>query len=238
MEWFVPLLKKFIEKAGSETRAAKELGVDQKTINNLKLGITKRPRLDLAEELLKRMDGDISRALPDYEPDYEKQPVTLLGRVSAGYATLAVEDPQRIPDFKNIWERSRYRCITTGEVVMLEVQGDSMEPQFPDGCLLAIARPSGEIPNRTPVIALVKGEEATFKIWSLQKNAYGQEQVMLYPLNPTHEVQQYRRGDVIPLYIVLGEINPWKHGVVSNGPPPPTHKPANALLLRESNPKP
>lgn len=213
MDWFYNCLTDYLKRVGTQKEAAYRLGVSQSMLS----GYVRRdnvPSVAFADRLLREIGGDIRRALPDYEPDGPPaQPLTVHGRVSAGRVNLAVEETHTFPSINDAWRESIYRQFTTGPVTYLTVHGDSMEPHYPDGCLLACARPATrELPDLTPVIARA-GDGATLKLYRLGRDRRRQPEVELIPINfPQHDIQRFAPGAIEIDYIVLGFINPCKHG--------------------------
>jgi SOS-response transcriptional repressor LexA len=169
------------------------------------------PTLATVEKLLRAIGGDIARALPrdaDGETLHingESMPV--YGSVSAGRVDLAVEEVENIDAPSTLWRDSVYRALTTGPVHYLRVRGDSMEPDFPDGSLIACARPNtAQLPDLTPVI-LRHADDVTFKLFQRAG-----KDVLAVPLNRSHPVQQFRLRDISVDYIVLGTVTPYRQG--------------------------
>jgi SOS-response transcriptional repressor LexA len=73
----------------------------------------------------------------------------------------------------------------------LRVQGDSMEPKFPDGAIL-IVEPEEEPKNGSFVIVRQNGAEATFKQLILDGGV-----AYLKPLNPRYPILQMAEDAVI-----------------------------------------
>ena len=111
---------------------------------------------------LKRQ-GSMSRGLEilvfqGYEPHRERRSlireIPILGRVSAGKPTLAIEHVEGTIPIPKEW-------ASGGEVFLLKVRGDSMSPYIlPDDYVIVRSQPLAE--NGDVVVTLV-GEEATVK---------------------------------------------------------------------------
>lgn len=211
-EWFYEALKRGKERAGSRVALARALGVKHPTIMDWEDGAV--PGLDNALRLLEYAGSDLSLVL--VSESLPQEPVCIVGRVSAGAKSTAFEEPRRLDGISSAWKRSVYWPLcAAGLVVYLEVDGNSMEPDYPDGCLLACARPAGgPLPDLTPVIARVL-DQATFKLYSLGRDRQRRPEVELIPINRTYKVQRHDPKEVSIDYIVLGVANPWKHGVAS-----------------------
>lgn len=177
---------------------------------------------DKLPALLRYLGGDISRALPDWQPP-ETTPLEVLGSVSAGVVSIAQEERRTIPGAAVHWRRSVYWHLVDAShpVCYLEVRGDSMEPEFPAGCLLACGRSATQDPPPlTPVVASIHGgEEATFKLYRRTRFNRRQE-VELHPINRVYEVQRFDAAHFPRIdFVVLGFLNPWTRGAVVRGGP-------------------
>jgi SOS-response transcriptional repressor LexA len=138
--------------------------------------------------------------------------IDVIGRVAAGVISYSPEDHKRVPGNKRIWDYSAYRPLTQGPISYVEVIGDSMEPDFPEKSLIAVARPStGQIPPLTPVI-FRKDDEMTLKLFQRVDKI-----VLAIPVNKSHEVQHFPVDLVHIDYIALGVVNPWRTGVQTSG---------------------
>jgi SOS-response transcriptional repressor LexA len=207
------LAKNAVEKAGNSTKLAEKLELSRTSIERWLHGGS--IGLEDLDRLLRYIGGDLTRALPDYHPEPETPPVeiTIWGRVSAGPCTLATEHPETLPSQAHAWQKSRYRNLTSGQVIFLQVDGDSMEPQFPNGSLLACAKPNTrELPDLTPVIARI-GDECTFKLYRPTTDRKGTPEIELLPLNRTYRTTRHNPRDITIDYIALGVLNPWVNGI-------------------------
>ena len=79
----------------------------------------------------------------------------------------------------------------------LRVHGDSMAPRFRDNDIV-ICSPERPPENGDAVVAKVRGEETTCKIFHLDG-----ENVILSPVNPSYPAQVYSRREVNWIYPVL-----------------------------------
>jgi SOS-response transcriptional repressor LexA len=212
------VLNSAIQRAGTERGLAKVLGCSHSAVGSWRTGTI--PNTNMFLKMLDFINADISRALPEYSPGVEAARIPVVGRVSAGLVNLAVEESGRFESADTIWKKSVYRSLTTGSTVLLEVAGNSMEPEFIDGSYVVAARPAtSSLPDLCPVIARV-GEEATLKLWRKSKNPYGKTEIELVPLNRTYDIQRYRPEEVVIDYIALGSVTPWQQGYQKQSPKP------------------
>lgn len=210
----------------TQQEIGRRLGVKTTTVNYYKNGRVNdkgehyypEPTVRTWEAALEVEGYSISKTRPsDVEIAQTRDPLRVMGTVSAGVTRVAEQEIRVISGPSAAWSGSKYWGLTTGAVFYLEVTGDSMEPDYPNGCLLACA-PSAvgakDIPNFTPVIARVHdSDDCTFKLYRRTLNEIGREVADLIPLNKSHDLQRYRLRDVAVSSIVLGFLNPWRRGV-------------------------
>lgn len=116
-----------------------------------------------------------------------RRKVPLISLVAAGNWSESVDNFQ--PGNADEW------IATTIQVKQhtyaLRVQGDSMEPRFPNGAII-IVEPEDEARNGSYVIVRQNGSEATFK-----QLIYDGGQAYLKPLNDRYPIMQMRPDAVI-----------------------------------------
>lgn len=226
MEWFAEIIDRELEKRGSMVALAKAWGMDRNSLENWRTK-SSFPRLDHVEKVLAMVGGDIRRALPDFVPVVmNEELLSVFGKISAGVVQPAIQESAKMETTDSIWKKSRFRSLTTGKPILLEVQGHSMEPEFPDGSFVVCAKPAtNKLPEYTPVIARIQ-DEATLKIYHKTKDARGNAEVELIPINPSFKTLRYIPEEVSVDYIALGTICPWQQGYTKQ-----TEKP---LLMRDS----
>lgn len=201
-----------VREAGSESAVARKIGVAPNYVHKWVNG--QQPSLEHFARAVKAYGGNLEDAFPQHEGRVQES-LPVYGRVSAGTVSYAEQELRIIEGTPRVWSESVYRQHTTGPVIYIEVVGNSMEPEFPDGCLLACARPGVSIlPQFTPVIARID-DQYTFKLYSIAMNPYGKKEVRLTPLNRAFQVQSYRLSDVHIDYVVVGFVNPWRHGITT-----------------------
>lgn len=210
---------------GSPRELGKALGVSRAAVEKWTTGSF--PRSDVFLRLL-----DLTRSA-ELKPLTPPASMRILGRVSAGIADIAVENSKEFSGAADVWRSSAYWPLVSGEVAYLEVSGDSMEPKFPNGSLLAVARPATrDLPPLTPVIARI-GDRATFKLFRRTQDRRGTPEIELIPINhPTHEIIRASPKEVTVDLIVLGQVTPWRDQVETRRPtvfrepaPPPPPEP-------------
>ena len=161
--------------------------------------------------------GDVDAPPPP--PEEEPEPPTrLIGHLSDKDGTgaeLVRGDARTIESLGEVWLRSKYHHLIAGsQIVYVEVRGKSMEPQFPDGCLLACSRPAtSDLPDLTPIIATAEGR-TTFKLHRVVQNAHGRREVELIPINRCLDIQRFKPREVSVEYVVLGFMSPWGRGAL------------------------
>jgi len=208
---FADLIIKAKEIAGSRLALAKALGVANATVIGWEKGA------DPGSEKYQRLIDYVEKRPAVLEPhivydheqvehvDREEQGFFISGQVAAGKVTFAGED-QHVISLGSLWAKSRYWPLTTGQVIFVEVHGDSMAPQYQAGEILACRTPANamDLPNGTPCI-FQEGEEDGFTFKLLHKTE-GHAYVIGQPLNPAFDVVMFKAKQVrIPL-VVVGKV--------------------------------
>jgi phage repressor protein C with HTH and peptisase S24 domain len=104
------------------------------------------------------------------------------GEFPAGFAEEFVPAPADIDDIN---------------AFALRIHGDSMSPRFRDGDIV-ICSPSRLPENGDAVVAKVRGDETTCKLFS-----FDQTNVTLSPMNPRYPAQIYEKSEVNWVYPVI-----------------------------------
>lgn len=126
------------------------------------------------------------------------------GRVTAGGVDFAGHDDGEVPVPDDVWRGSALWSGTHGDVVLLRVQGDSMQPRYHNGDLIACRAPATCPAAGTPVILRDDGS-FTFKLFSL---SHDKRHVVGLPLNPAYPpVVLPARETTQVQYVVLGALN-------------------------------
>jgi repressor LexA len=122
------------------------------------------------------------------QPDTRQVP--LLGRVSAGGPTLAVENIETIVTISREWARGE-------EVFFLRVKGDSMAPFILEGDLVLV-RSQASVDSGNVVVALLE-DEATVKRFYREN-----QHVLLKPDNPHWQTLRIKKGS--PDFRIVGKV--------------------------------
>ena len=168
-------------KGLSQQQVADQLGIAKPNISRYENGV-QLPDLEKLEPLSEILGVAPSEFLTYVErgnvsdgPDIQGT-VPLLSWVQAGGWRQIVDnnhlETERVP---TTYKPKKYTFA-------LRVQGDSMEPKFPDGCLI-IVEPEENITNGAYVVVSRSNEEATFKQLI---NDGGK--VFLKPINPRYPI--------------------------------------------------
>lgn len=135
-------------------------------------------------QMLKTLDKNkiISKSEDNVFPaaDVPRQ-FPILGKISAGLPVLAVENIEGYDFAPSSKTRADY------DYFFLRVQGDSMNEEFPDNCLLLVQRQSSLDEGQIGVFR-INGDDATVKCFKKENDL-----VVLVPksTNPIHKEQKY-----------------------------------------------
>lgn len=228
------------KKAGSRNALARVLGVAAPTIieweegGGIKSTNADALRAFLGEDssLAPRADNtEVVAAIPQY---------AILGEVAAGACVELLSDPVLIDGPRHVWQRSTLWAHGTGPTHYLRVRGDSMDPEWPDGTLVAVRAPATPIemlPDLAPVVFAdqLRPGEHTFKLLQVEyapRDRAKVRAILGIPVNRTHRTIVWRPGEVSVKFLVVGAIHP----VVTKSPSlamapmfrddPPAKKPA------------
>ena len=205
-----------IEQAKGVRGLAKQLGTSHSTVSGWTSGSC--PSARLFEDMLKYLGGDIERALPDYDPETAPS-MQVLGRVAAGGEAVVYEDLELVHPQKDVWEHSSAAPLGFGPVQYMRVEGESMEPDYPRGCLIAVRRSTlkpWNVPHLSPVILVPKSahDSATFKLVQVKRDANDKPtQVLGVPINRSYDVLFWGPEEVGISHVVLGKVEVFKPGV-------------------------
>jgi repressor LexA len=159
----------------------------QKTLQVLeKKGYLRRiPGGSRAIEILKKVDGRRARSfqrLSPGDPSYATLSIPIVGRVTAGEPILAVEN---IEGYIQL-DRS---LVSSGDVFLLRVQGDSMiDAHIQDGDF-ALVKPQPNAEDGEIVVALIEDEATIKRIFKRR------DLIRLEPANPKMESIIVRKGE-------------------------------------------
>lgn len=221
--WFRDFLQKAVKEAGSQRKLADRIGASGSSVNDW-LTTDALPGLKHFAALMEIKNGDVKRALPTYTPPslqvaiketearYGKrpEPIRFVGNVTGGRLAFSSQQEAEEINFEDLWRRSPWWSYANKEepIVLVEVRGDSMAPDYPDGCMIALRKPSDKriVPNGAPCVFRQGGlgsDERTFKI--LRETKRGE--IIGWPLNPEHDPVVFKRNEVDIEYVVLGVLN-------------------------------
>ena len=114
--------------------------------------------------------------------------------MAAGLPIEAIED---ILDYEQI----DVKLLDSADYFGLRIKGKSMEPRIKEGDVV-IVRVQPDVESGEVAIVKVNGDSATCKV--LKKYA---DMLVLLPLNPTFEPQEYTKEDVKTLPVqVIGKV--------------------------------
>lgn len=206
--WFADAMVSALAQAGSVTALADKARIPRSSIDSWADGSL--PNAEYVERILAFVGGDIRRALPGYEfrvgEDAGAMSVEVLGQVAAGSVTMEGTKRYAVDVSGHAWRASRFWPLTHGQVVFLEVSGDSMTPMYRDGDLLACRAPVDprNLPDRTPCVFTIRGEGSTFKLLMRARGGY----LVAQPLNSAYKAIVFTAEDKPRIdWVVLGQIN-------------------------------
>lgn len=213
--WLVAEMQRRVDGGprGYQRDLAKQVGLSPSLINRVYKGDLRRLSVESAERLLDAFGGDIARALPDVgfvreDPGgvYAGATMRVEGQVSAGEVRMAGTRRREVRADPQAWRGSRLWGMTHGEVVFLEVEGDSMAPEYETGDLIACRAPVNprDLPNRTPCVFRDGGDRHTFKLLMRPTNSTA---VLAQPINPAYAPLLFKPHEVLHVdFVVLGKL--------------------------------
>lgn len=195
---------------GGGRELAEAAGLSPSVLSRFANGDVADVTLTTGVKLLNALRGNFAMALPGYEFVVGEDPtptsVEVLGQVAAGSVTLEGTKRYTVDVDGHAWRTSRYWPLTHGQVVFLEVSGDSMTPMYRDGDLLACRAPVDprNLPDRTPCVFTIRGEGSTFKLLMRARGGY----LVAQPLNAAYKAIVFTAEDKPRIdWVVLGQIN-------------------------------
>lgn len=118
--------------------------------------------------------------------------VPIIGLVSAGTFTPAKEVEGGLGV-------AYYVGDIPGNVICLQISGDSMEPKFPNGAAVFCLELKGpKLKNGKEYIVQLENGDTTFKIVQLSEDG-----LILHPLNPSHKAIAVKSATIIKAWEVL-----------------------------------
>lgn len=190
--WWSRAVRVYMDRTGKkQVEVARLLGVDKSKVTKW-LSYRTIPDPDDVERYLAALGGDIARSFPGWEPPPvapkakklaelqstidakagKPKPfaggatLAMIGHVNAGAGTVAIEQTGEFRTLDDLVTDHPHWRLGVGDALLLRVDGDSMEPEFPDGSYI-VARQVAD-PRKVPDDALVimRNEdlnETTFK---------------------------------------------------------------------------
>lgn len=221
----IEIVAQAVELAGGQRRLAELIGIEHHSKISRWLTGTK-----IEASLFKKIEAFVASRSPstDEARGEPKAFVDVIGRVAAGSVSASVEDRQQVDALTLNWTKSTAWALTRGEVRYLQVWGNSMEPAYPDGSLIACREPrdAASVPKGWPVILQDQtSHEQTFKLFYTTPGQRGPVTVGV-PINPAHDLVVFRTGAKVN-YLVVGKIEPFVANHTNN------HRAPGGLMMRE-----
>ena len=194
---FSDILQKLMEDYNVNTvTLGRYLDVSDESVSNWKKGKS-LPKVDIAMKIADFFGITLSELVGERKPESEIR-IPVLGDVSAGkmnisslfsgdYLTIGTDDLDGYP---------REECYA------LEVNGDSMEPEFPDGFYIIVHQQKHCAEGDYVIVLDENTGENTFKQFHRYPNY-----IELSPLNPKYKSMIFRKQDINKLVIQGVVIN-------------------------------
>lgn len=206
-----------LANAPVEERIAR-LGEHKATWYKIMNGDTRAMQLATIERIVKRLGGDLERALPSYEPrsdtiavaeggpDYDD--LSALGEVSAGdgRVILPERDPRPNRTLEAMARDHPSYPLGAGPVIVLRVRGDSMSPLYPDGSriLVRAVADASAVPSGTDVILHDRRDEvSTLKRVLIDPD---RRRIVATPVNDHYAPVWYRPREASITHVVVGGL--------------------------------
>lgn len=225
--WIDDLIEAAKERHGGSLRKlAEAMGIANSTLAQWDSG-TNRVAFERLEKLLKLAGGDIHRAMPGHETPGPMQSLEVMGSVQAGSASATFQLDEHHDSLDFLWAKSSGWPLSKGPVKYLRVVGDSMDPIYPESCIIAVRQWNGlELPRSTPAVLYDKlTQSSTLKLYQKRVRA-GRVAIFGVPINPAHEAMAWKPSDVEIQFVVIGKAEPLSgREIRQNG---------NRMVLRDS----
>lgn len=190
----------------SPNKVAKKLNIASGTVSEWKKG--REPQhltikkiaeyFNVSVDYLLGRENPREESLPNNMQPVEVVRYPVIGRITAGYTGLAVEE--YTGDFIDV-PSDIMRGHTKKDFFVLEVQGDSMSPKLLDGDRVLVER-CDSVDSGTIVVLLYNGSESTVK---QVRYVAGEDWLELVPVNPDYPVKRIEGPD-LERCRVLGKI--------------------------------
>jgi repressor LexA len=170
---------------------ARALGVDASYFTGEKETAGKAPILKELRELINRHSGEGRK-----QPSGHKVPI--LSDIAAGV-------PFPRDDSFPVGVADEYievpADVTDPHAFGLRIKGDSMEPRLFEGDIVIVC-PSWKVRENKPVVAKVRDDEVTCKLFSRSNGM-----VLLTSINPKYPPQLYKESEIVWVYPVARAIS-------------------------------
>ncbi|MCJ8334477.1 MAG: hypothetical protein MJH10_09590 [Epibacterium sp.] len=164
------------------------------------------PSIEIAEQVLERLGGDIMRALPEYTPPtVEEAPILVHGEVSAGNATISQSPTEHSDVLKTTFRNSRLWSNTQEEIKLIRVIGDSMAPEYKADSLIACRRPLHPIAVKDGTDCIFQNRYGDMTFKRLKRGDKGL--IHGVPINLEHELHTWKPGEVDIYLVAIGIVN-------------------------------
>lgn len=210
MASFAELIAEEIEARGGDRGAAKQLAdyLGEPTSQVYRWRDGQEPRFATALAVLERIGVEPGRIFDRWAVG-EGPPARVVqveGQVSAGVVRMAGTRKREVRADPDTWRESRFWGLTRGALVFLEVEGDSMWPEYAPGDLIACRAPVNprELPNRTPCVFRDGSDGHTFKLLVRPANSTA---VVAQPVNPAYPALLFQAHEPLHVeFVVLGKL--------------------------------
>lgn len=200
-------------RARNSAELARGLGLHKATLHR----VENSPGMS-AEMLFKLCDAaglQIASIFPEEKPAPEEASLSVIGSVSAGSGVADYDEPGAPRDEYDAiigpLKASKRWKLGKGEAFLLELSGDSMEPEYPDGCHLVVrmVADATKVPEGTPVIFRERDtNDSYFKIFQEgRRDSNGRlREIIGKPLNRSHDVLVWSPRDAAITHVVMGMV--------------------------------
>lgn len=176
----------------------KAVGVAKSTIQRYEAGKIAAPKLAVLESIARALDMDIHeltgaaaapRNLHPLKNSNNKTAVPILGRVAAGDGSFADSNIQGyiMEDSENLSSYDEY--------AYLNVEGDSMYPEFKDGDMVLV-KCSSVAETGDYAVVMVDGDNGVIK-----RIEYGDNCIILHSINPMYPPRKFEGNQMLRIRI-------------------------------------
>lgn len=207
MDMLARILSLIDERGITDRQFLNDLGLNRTLLSDWKSGKSKSYErygsqiadyFGVSADYLLGRENPREESLPNNMQPVEVVRYPVIGRITAGYTGLAVEE--YTGDFIDV-PSDIMRGHTKKDFFVLEVQGDSMSPKLLDGDRVLVER-CDSVDSGTIVVLLYNGSESTVK---QVRYVAGEDWLELVPDNPDYPVKRIEGPD-LERCRVLGKI--------------------------------